>query len=136
MQAGTKGKSYDEINVTPMVDLYLVLLLIFIIMTTVGVQGLHVHLPKSSNAPSLLKKHSKPLAITVTHDGQILLNTAPVSLAELETKLDSAHKSDPEAPVIVRGDSAAQYQGIIDVINLCAKLGITEVGLATKAHDK
>ncbi len=60
MQAGSKGKSYDDINVTPMVDLYLVLLLIFIIMTTVGVQGLKVHLPKSSNAPSLVKKHTHP----------------------------------------------------------------------------
>ena len=50
--------------------------------------------------------------------------------------LRQLHQAAPDVPVIVRGDSAAQYQGIIDVINLCAKLGITQVGLATKANDK
>ena len=136
MRADSEGKAYDDINVTPMVDLYLVLLLIFIIMTTVGVQGLKVHLPKSSDAPSIADKKHKPQAITVTHDGQILLSTVPVTMAELQSKLEAAHNADPEVPVIIRGDSAAQYQGIIDVINLCSKLGITQVGLATKANDK
>src|ERR1700751_5888126 len=126
MQADS-GKAYDDINVTPMVDLYLVLLLIFIIMTTAGLQGLKVNLPKESAATSQAKK--KIQSITVTNDGKICLNTVPVNLTELEQRLAQQKAQTPEMPVVVRGDSATQYQGIMDVLNVCAKLGITEVAL-------
>ena len=114
-----------------MVDLYLVLLLIFIIMTTAGLQGLKVNLPKESAATSQAKK--KIQAITVADDGKIFLNTVPVTLAELESHLSQQKSATPDFPVVVRGDSKAQYQGIMDVLNVCAKLGITQVALATKA---
>ena len=131
LKADSEGKSYDDINVTPMVDLYLVLLLIFIIMTTAGLQGLKVNLPKESAATSQAKK--KIQAITVSNDGKIFLNTVPVTLAELEQHLTQQKAQTPDFPVVVRGDSTAQYQGIMDVLNVCAKLGITEVALATKS---
>ncbi|HUB66671.1 MAG TPA: biopolymer transporter ExbD [Candidatus Methylacidiphilales bacterium] len=130
MKADAEGKAYDDINVTPMVDLYLVLLLIFIIMTTAGLQGLKVNLPKESAATNQAKK--KIQSITVANDGKICLNTVPVTLAELEQRLTQQKAETPDFPVVVRGDSAAQYQGIMDVLNVCAKLGITEVALATK----
>ncbi len=130
MKADSEGKAYDDINVTPMVDLYLVLLLIFIIMTTAGLQGLKVNLPKESAAQSQAKK--KIQAITVSDDGKIFLNTVPVSLDELEKRLTQQKAQTPDMPVVVRGDSKAQYQGVMDVLNVCAKLGITEVALATK----
>ena len=78
MQAGD-NKSYDDINVTPMVDLYLVLLLIFIIMTTAGVQGVKVNLPKSG-APSKMEG-PKMQAVTVDNAGNIKLNAEAVSLS-------------------------------------------------------
>jgi biopolymer transport protein ExbD len=124
------GKSYDDINVTPMVDLYLVLLLIFIIMTTAGVQGLKVNLPKASNAPSLAKP--KLMAITVNNEGKIFLNTTPVSLEELETKLGQAKAQTPDIPVIIKGDSVTQYQSIMNVLDVVGRVGISQVGLATK----
>jgi len=130
MKADTEGKAYDDINVTPMVDLYLVLLLIFIIMTTAGLQGLKVNLPKESAAISQAKK--KTQSITVTDSGQIMLNAVPVSLAALEQQLTQLKAHMPDMPVVVRGDSKAQYQGVMDVLNVCAKLGITQVALATK----
>jgi biopolymer transport protein ExbD len=130
MKADSEGKAYDDINVTPMVDLYLVLLLIFIIMTTAGLQGLKVHLPKESAATSQAKK--KMEAISVTNSGQILLGTVPVSLAELEQRLVADKGQNPDMHVVIRGDSAAQYQGIMDVLNVCTKNDITEVALATK----
>ena len=130
MKADAEGKAYDDINVTPMVDLYLVLLLIFIIMTTAGLQGLKVHLPKESAATSQAKK--KMEAISVTNSGQILLGTVPVSLAELEQRLVADKGQNPDMHVVIRGDSAAQYQGIMDVLNVCTKNDITEVALATK----
>jgi biopolymer transport protein ExbD len=124
-------KSYDDINVTPMVDLYLVLLLIFIIMTTAGVQGIKVNLPKgSASAPPLGAPKSQ--AITVNNEGKVFLNTMPVTHEELEQKLQAAKSANAEVPVIVRGDNVTQYQSIMEVLNIVGRLGISQVGLATQ----
>lgn len=127
------NKSYDDINVTPMVDLYLVLLLIFIIMTTAGVQGIKVNLPRGGAASSKPIEGPKMQAITVNNEGKIFLNTLPVTLEELSAKLEAHKASVPEFPVVIRGDSASQYQGIMDVLNVVGRLGITQIGLATQA---
>jgi len=134
MQADSK--SYDDINVTPMVDLYLVLLLIFIIMTTAGVQGIKVNLPKSGAPASKPLEGPKTQAITVNNEGKVFLNTLPVSLADLEQKLSALKASTPEFPVVVRGDSQTQYQVVMDVLNVLGGIGITQIGLATVAPDK
>lgn len=133
MQAGD-GKSYDDINVTPMVDLYLVLLLIFIIMTTAGVQGVKVNLPKSG-APSKMEG-PKMQAITVDNSGNIKLNAEVVSLADLESRLNAIKAKTPEFPVVVRGDSQTQYQTIMDVLDTIGRVGISQIGLATKPKDQ
>jgi biopolymer transport protein ExbD len=130
MQVNSDSKPYDDINITPMLDLAYVLLVIFIIMTTATVQGLKVNLPKASETPSLAKPQTK--AITVTNDGKIFLDTIPVTLAELEQRLLAARAITPEFPVIVRGDSQTQYQNVMDVLDLLGRIGITQVGLATK----
>lgn len=127
MKAGVK---IDDINVTPMVDLYLVLLLIFIIMTTAGVQGVKVNLPKASKAPKI--EGPKSQAITVNPENKIFLNTVPVSLAELESKLAAVKSKTPEFPVVVRGDNRTQYEGIMQVLDVLGRLGITQIGLATQ----
>ena len=134
MQVQSEEKPYDDINITPMLDLAYVLLVIFIIMTTASVQGLKVNLPKASAAPSLAKPQTK--AITVTNEGKIFLDTIPVTLAELEQRLAQQKAQTPEFPVVVRGDSQTQYQKIMDVLDLLGRLGITQVGLATKALVK
>ena len=72
---------YDDINITPMLDLAYVLMVIFIIMCTASVQGIQVNLPKASEAPSLGKPQTK--AITMTAEGTIFLDTFPVTLPEL-----------------------------------------------------
>jgi biopolymer transport protein ExbD len=129
MQAGD-NKSYDDINVTPMVDLYLVLLLIFIIMTTAGVQGVKVNLPKSG-APSKMEG-PKMQAITVDNSGNIKLNAEATTLADLENKLSAIKAKTPVFPVVVRGDSQTQYQTIMDVLDVIGRVGIDNIGLATK----
>ena len=123
-------KPYDDINITPMLDLAYVLLVIFIIMTTASVQGMQVNLPKASAAPSLAKPQTK--AITVTGEGRIFMDTLPVTLAELEQRLLSQKALTPEFPVVVKGDGQAQYQGVMDVLDLLGRIDITQVGLATK----
>jgi biopolymer transport protein ExbD len=130
MDAGD-DKSYDDINVTPMVDLYLVLLLIFIIMTTAGVQGVKIDLPKGSKSPALGGPKGK--SITINNEGKLFLDTVPVTIAELEAKL-SEHKSKvPEFPVVVRGDRATQYMMVMEVLDVLGRLDIKQIGLATQA---
>ena len=123
-------KPYDDINVTPMLDLNFVLLVIFIIMTTATVQGMRVNLPKASPAKSLAKSTTK--AVTVTENGQIFLDTIPVSLTELSQRLVQQKAITPDFPVVVRGDGQVRYQSVVDVLDLLARLNITTVGLATK----
>jgi biopolymer transport protein ExbD len=130
MQAQSEDKPYDDINITPMLDLSYVLLVIFVIMTTATVQGMKVNLPKASPAKSLAKSATK--AISVTQDGRVYLDTIPVSLSELEQRLVAQKAATPDFPVVVRGDGAVQYQSVIDVLDLLGRLNITTVGLATK----
>lgn len=132
MSAEIKGESepYDDINITPMVDLTFVLLLIFIIMTTASVQGVKVNLPQASSAISLAKPKTK--AVTITAEGNIFLDTYPVTLPELESRLASFYAADPELPVVIKGDSTVQYQLVMDVLDLTGRVGITQIGLVTQ----
>ncbi len=130
--ASADEKNYDDINVTPMVDLYLVLLLIFIIMTTASVQGVKVNLPSASKAAAPKLDTPKTQAITIDNEGRIRLNNQPITLPELETRLSQIKSATPEVPVVVRGDRQSQYQGIMDVLDVLGRVGITQIGLATQ----
>ena len=130
MKLQTAGKPYDEINVVPMLDLSYVLLVIFIIMTTASVQGIKVNLPKASAAPSLAKPQTK--AITIRDDGQIFLDTYPVTMQELEDRLRQQKAVNPSFPVVIKGDAKVQYEKVVDVLDLMGRLDITQLGLVTQ----
>src|SRR5271167_2486528 len=98
MQAPTEDKPYDDINITPMLDLAYVLLVIFILMCTASVQGLKVNLPKASASKPLTAPKTK--AITIKEDGSINLDAVPVTLAELEQRLAALKAQTPEFPVV------------------------------------
>jgi len=133
--ASADEKSFDDINVTPMVDLYLVLLLIFIIMTTAGVQGVKVNLPSANSKPASQKLDApKTQAVTIDPSGNIKLNTAPVTLADLESRLSAIKAATPDVPVVVRGDRSNQYQLIMDVLDVLGRVGITQIALATQPN--
>ena len=132
MQVQGDSKPYDDINITPMLDLAYVLLVIFILMCTASVQGVKVNLPKASAAPSLAKPKTK--AITVNNEGKIFLDTAPVTIQELEQRLTAYKSTVPEFPVVIKGDSLTQYQGIMDVVDVLGRLNISQIGLATKTR--
>jgi biopolymer transport protein ExbD len=128
MKFGDEGKAYDDINITPMLDLAYVLLVIFIIMTTASVSGVKVDLPKGSNTASLAVPKTK--VISVSNSGSVFLDTVPVSLAELESQLRSLKAVTPDLPIVIKGDRATQYEKITEVLDLCSKVGISSVGLA------
>ena len=130
MQLQAENKPYDDINVTPMLDLAYVLLVIFIFMTTASVQGIKVNLPKASAQPSLAKPTTK--AITITEDGRIFLDAYPVTMQELESRLQQIKAATPSFPVVVKGDSKVQYEKVIEVLDLLGRLDITQLGLVTQ----
>jgi biopolymer transport protein ExbD len=127
---GGEQDVYDEINITPMLDLAYVLLVIFIIMTTATVQGIKVNLPKASAQPSLAENKTK--AITLTADGTIYLDTFPVTLTALESHLRQYKAGNPNLPVIVKADASIQYQRVVDVLDLLGRLEISQLGLVTQ----
>ncbi|MBP1152852.1 MULTISPECIES: ExbD/TolR family protein [Methylocaldum] len=130
MKVESEEKVYDDINITPMLDVAYVLLLIFIIMTTATVQGITVNLPKASATPALSKPKTK--AISITQDGTIYLDTYPVSLQELETRLSQYKAATPDLPVVLKADAAIQYEKVIDVLDVVTRLQISQLGLVTQ----
>ena len=132
MSQASSGDSdvYDQINVTPLLDLAYVLLIIFIILTTATVQGIKVNLPKASAQPSLAQNKTK--AISITADGTIYLDTFPVSMAELENLLRQYKSVTPDLPVIIKADASIPYQRVVEVLDLVGRLEISQLGLVTQ----
>src|SRR5262245_20199181 len=129
MQVGGGRKAYDDINITPMLDLAYVLLVIFILMATASVQGIKVDLPKASSAKSL--QQPKTIALTVNNQGKIFMDAYPVALPGLETRLRNAKASNPDVPIVLKGDQTSQYGKIMEVLDLCRRLDLNKVGLVT-----
>jgi len=123
-------QGFDEINVTPLLDLAWTLLVVFIIAVTASVQGIKVNLPKASNTPSLVKPKTK--AITIHANGQLYLDAYPVTMAELETRLRQFKAVDPDFPVVIKGDAKIYYERVVEVLDLMQELEITQMGLVTQ----
>lgn len=124
------NQPYDDINITPMLDLAYVLLVTFIIMTTASVQGVKVQPPLTQAANNLAKPQTR--GITITADGQVYLDAYPVSLDQLQSSLAQYKAANPALPVVLKADAATQYDKVMAVLEIAKKLDITEIGLATK----
>lgn len=124
------NQPYDDINITPMLDLAYVLLVTFIIMTTASVQGIKVKPPLTQAANNLAKPQTR--GITITADGQVYLDAYPVSMDQLQANLAQYKAANPNLPVVLKADAAAQYDKVMEVLEVAKRLDITEIGLATK----
>jgi biopolymer transport protein ExbD len=127
------NQPFDDINVTPMLDLAYVLLVIFIIMTTASVQGVKVALPKSKMTASLAKAHIK--AVTVSEKGDVYLDAYPVTFEQLEERLIQLKRGNPAQAVVIKGDARAQYLKVMQVLEVLKKVDITEIGLVTSRSN-
>ena len=132
MSGDVKGENqpYDDINVTPMLDLAYVLLVVFIILTTASVQGVKVDSPSTRAAENLARPQTR--AITITADGTLYLDAYPVTLAQLASRLAELKATNPALPVVLKGDAATQYETVMQVLEVAKKLDITELGLVTR----
>jgi len=123
------NQPFDDINVTPMLDLAYVLLVIFIIMTTASVQGVKVKLPKAKATASMAKSHLK--AVTIAENGDIFLDAYPVTMEQLEQRLTELKNANPAQPIVIKGDAHAQYLKVMQVLETLKKVEITDIGLVT-----
>jgi biopolymer transport protein ExbD len=129
VQIQEDNQPYDDINVTPMLDLAYVLLVIFIIMTTASVQGVKVDLPKTKMVNNLAKKQVK--AITISQAGDMYLDTYPVNAEQLEQRLGELKRGNPAQSIVIKGDSHTQYLKVMQVLETLKRVDISEIGLAT-----
>ena len=135
MSADIKGDNqpYDDINVTPMLDLAYVLLVVFIILTTASVQGVKVNSPSTRAVNNLAKPQTR--AITITADGGVFLDAYPVDMEQLRASLAQYKSANPALPVVLKADAAAQYDKVMQVLEVAKKLDITEICLVTKRAE-
>lgn len=129
MDVRADNQPYDDINITPMLDLAYVLLVTFIILTTASVQGVKVNSPATTAQNNLAKPQTR--AITVTADGALFLDAYPVTLDELRNRLADYKAANPALPVVLKGDTAAQYDVVVQVLDIAKRLDIAEIGLVT-----
>ena len=128
------NQPYDEINVTPMLDLAYVLLVVFIILTTASVQGVKVTSPTTEAANNLARPQTR--AITITADGAMFLDAYPVTIEQLRVSLGQYKAANPKLPVVLKADSAAQYDKVMEVLEVAKRLDINEIGLVTKRQSQ
>ena len=124
----------SEINVTPFVDVMLVLLIVFMVTAPLLTVGVPVDLPQT-RAKSL-GEDREPLAVTVDKDGKIFLQNSPIGIDELVPKLMAISENGYNQRIFVRGDKAVDYGKVMEVMGLLNGAGFTRIGLVTDAPKK
>jgi len=131
---GSKGVKSD-INVTPLVDVVLVLLIIFMVITPMLQRGKDVHLPKANN-PEKAQKEGDPLIVSITPDKRIWIEANSVSEESFETKLGDFILKDPDRKMLLKGDEALVVGDVRKVMDHLKKAGAKGVELAVESTQK
>jgi biopolymer transport protein TolR len=123
----------SEINVTPMVDVMLVLLIIFMVVTPMLQKGLNVDLAKTNN-PIAMEDADKEDAIlvAVTRDGKVFFDTEQVSLENLQTKVQDKLSNRSDKKIYIKADARAKYGTVVQVVDSVRTAGVDQVGLLTE----
>jgi biopolymer transport protein ExbD len=128
--ARAEGEAMSDINVTPLVDVMLVLLIIFIITIRVIVAQVPVKLPVATNLPTVTKPEN--ITIAIDKNGNVFWNTKPVATQDdLKNLLRGIVKDDPQPEVQIRGDAEVRYQYVGQVLVAAQQIGIRKVGFIT-----
>lgn len=124
-----RGSLVSEINVTPFVDVMLVLLVVFMITAPLLTTGVSVNLPKSG-APTILEQ-DEPLSITVTSEGEIFIQDTAIPKNELAAKLQAIAENRTEVRVFVRGDMSIDYGTVMSTVSAIKAAGLSNIALVT-----
>ena len=126
---GRQG-SFAEINITPMVDVMLVLLIIFMVAAPMMTTGVTVDLPESAANP--VQGQDEPLTISITADGKIYIQKTAVTLKDFKNKLGAITKEKKDTRIFVRGDKSVDYGKIMQVVGEINSAGFNKVALLTE----
>jgi biopolymer transport protein TolR len=124
----------SEINVTPFVDVMLVLLIVFMVTAPLLTVGVPVDLPKTK--AQSLSQDREPLSVSVRRDGRIYLQRVPVDEADLVARLTAIATNGYDQRIFVRGDKAVDYGRVMEVMALISSAGFTHIGLVTDVARK
>ena len=122
-----------EINVTPMVDVMLVLLVVFIITAPLFTHAVKLELPTASSAPAPEKPES--ITLSINAEGKLFWNNAAVSIDELGTRFATAAQKKPQPELQLRADKSTRYEVIAQVMSAAQTNGMTKIGFVTNPKD-
>ena len=123
-----KTSMNSEINVTPLVDVCLVLLIIFMVVTPMLQKGVPVNLPVTEE-PEKTPDSEKQLQISVKADGSIYLGPTVVRKEQVQSELEPIHQRTPDREIAVKGDKLVKYGAVLDVMKACREVGFNNIGL-------
>ena len=126
---GRRRRPLAEINVTPFVDVMLVLLIVFMVTAPLLTVGVPVDLPKTHAQP--LAQDREPMSVTIKRNGQIYLQNTPIAEDELVAKLIAISQNGYDQRIFVRGDAAVDYGRVMEVMGMLSAAGFTHIGLVT-----
>jgi len=133
---GAKGnrRLVAEINVTPLVDVMLVLLIIFMVTAPMMTQGLEVDLPKTTSKP--LRQKEKPLVITINDKGEVFVDRVKLSRTLLFSQLRGMPAEKKKEPLYLRADSKVSYGLVVEVMADIRRAGFDKLGMITRPPEK
>lgn len=123
----------SEINVTPLVDVMLVLLIIFMVTAPMMTQGVDVDLPETTAKP--LRQKEEPLLVTIKKDGQIYFNDIKLDQSLLKQQLSALSKADHEKPIFLKADKLVPYGLVVSVMADIKDSGFDKLGMITQPAD-
>ncbi len=129
-----RNRLMSEINVTPMVDVMLVLLIIFMVTSPMLVAGIEVDLPKTKSSP--ISGDYKPLVISVNKSGELFIMETKIPNSEIVSKLENITNEKKDTRIFVRGDKNVAYGKIVEVMAQISNAGFTKVALISDIKHK
>src|SRR5215212_5380565 len=121
----------SDINVTPLVDVCLVLLIIFMVVTPMLQKGIPINLPVTED-PEKTPDTDKQLQISVKSDGSVYLGSTVVREDQVQSQLEEIHQRTPDREIAVKGDRAVKYGKVLDVLKALREVGFNNVGLISQ----
>ncbi len=124
----------SDINVTPMVDVMLVLLIIFMVTAPMMTQGLNVDLPETTSKS--LRQEEKPLILTINKDSEISINNVPLVRKLMIQELEKNYNANKDQPLFLRADKNVPYGTVVEVMADIKAVGFDKIGMITKPAEK
>lgn len=134
MQIGGNDQLMSEINVTPFVDVMLVLLIIFMVSAPMMVEGVDVNLPRASAAP--LKTEEENLVISIQKDNKVYLNDQVIDIQFLTEKLQKILENVEKRDIYLKADKDISYGTVVDVMSKVKSAGVTSLGMITLPKEE